>query len=664
MTELQPLTPPALSRVVRTCLEKNPDHRFHTAHDLWLNLEWIEEGGSAAGLPAPVVAGRKRRERVMFAGGALLLAALAAALAWALKPAPVTPPGVVSRFPYVLPEGQTFTRTGRRVVAISPDGTKLAYIANNQIYLRHMHELEAQPIRGTAVDPVDLTFSPDGQSIAFFVPAQQGSGLQDASLKKVAITGGALIPLCPAGEPFGLRWQGDRIVFSVGNRILAVPDTGGATTTLVSIADGEPGLLAHPQFVNDGRALLYTIGTARGSFTEGQIVVQSLPSGTPRVLVQGGMDGRLVSSGHLLWVREGVLMAQPINLTSLQPLGGQVPIVDSVRDTPFSGAGFLSLSDTGTLAYVPGTFEGNSNLVWVDRKGVETPTGAPPAPYAYARISPDKTRIVANTTSTSDNDIVMWDLDRKTQTRLTQHPDFDGYPVWSPDSRSVIFQSSATASRATQGDLYRRAADGTGVQERLTESPERKAPMMMLDAHRILVRSTTAAASRLTVWPVAPGDKPQEVFSASVPNQLNGEVSPNGRWIAYQSAEGSTRDEIHVRPFPATDNGHWSISSGGGSRPMWSNSGRELFYVTPPPGRLMRVEVEPNPADGSFKPGRPEPVPIDLAKYFVGQVGRNFHISADDKLLLMIAPITAGEGPSITLVTNWIEELKTRVRVK
>jgi Tol biopolymer transport system component len=664
ISELQPLTPPALGRVVRTCLEKHPDHRFHTAHDLWLQLQWIEEGGSAAGLPAPVVAGRKRRHLALFAGAAILLALLAAAGAWALKPAPAIA-NVVTRFVHPLPASQNITRGGRKVVAISPDGTKLAYVANNQIYLRHMHEIDAQPIRGTDIDPLEPMFSPDGQSVAFFAPVAGAGSLEGALLKKVPIVGGAAVTLCPAGPMFGARWQGDRIVFSLGDRILSVADTGGAPQTLVELPKGSSDILAHPQLLDNGRALLYAIRAGTASFNDAKIVVQPLPSGTARVLVEGGTDPRVTDSGHLVWIRENILTAQPFDSGSLQLKGGPVPIVESVRDTPASGAGQYSLSENGTLVYVMGAFEARANLLWVDRQGVETPTGIPPALYSYPRLSPDGTKIVVNTTQLGDNDIWLWDNARKTTTRLTQGPEFDSYPVWSRDSRSIFYASGAT--NVGPADLYRRAADGTGTLERLIERPtERATSMMILSDDRILIRSSSATGqSRLMVLPPSPGAKPEPVFPASLPSQTNGEVSPNGRWIAYQSSEGSTRDEIHVRPFPATDSGHWQISSGGGTRPMWSNSGRELFFVTGTPARLMRVAIETRGPNEPFTYGTPAQL-LDLTKYVIGAIGRAFHISLDDQRFLMISRISAegGDRTSIMVVNHWLEELNARVRAK
>ena len=575
---------------------------------------------------------------------------------------------VVGRFTYPLPDDQRFTRAGRRVVAISPDGTKIAYVANNQIYLRNMHELEAQPIRGTDVDPIDLAFSPDGQSIAFFVPGPGGT-LNEAALKRIDIAGGKPVTLWTAGSPHGASWQGNRIVFSIGSRILSVSDTAGAPETLVVPPEGSGETVTRPQVVQDGKALVYTVRSSgpSTSFDDAQIVVQPLGGGPRRVLVDRGTDGRVLPTGHLTWIREGTLYAQALDLQTLQLTGGRVPILENVRESP-TGTAQIAFADNGTMVFASGTSEPTSDLIWVDRRGHEEPTGAPPHAYAYPRVSPDGTKIVLNTTD-GDLDIYVWDIARKTMTKLTSGPDRDQYAAWTPDGRSIVFSSVTTN---LTGDLYRRAADGTGSVERLTNSPETKVPQMVLaDGRRVLVRSMTetgAAQGDLQLWPLEPGGKPEQVFAKSSAPQVSGEVSPDGRWIAYQSTEGSAPPEIHVRPFPSTDSGHWQITSGGGSRPMWARSGRELLFLQLVGGsnaRLMSLPVETARSGGAFTYGT-QALVMDLAKYRWGLVGRGYDISPDGKRFIMLKQVgvDATERLSLTIVTHWFDELRARVKAK
>ena len=274
-------------------------------------------------------------------------------------------------------------------MAISPDGTKIAFIANSQIYLRQMDELTARPIRGTDVDPLDLTFSPDGESIAFIVPGPENPvNFKGASLKKIRVVGGKVVTVCPAGPSFGIRWQGSTVVFSLGSSIQRVDDRGGTPETLVSVKPDSGESFAQPQLLNEGRALLYTV-RPRGAqtFNDGQIVVQSLePKGDRRVLVSG-MDGRVVSSGlasptrdgaYLIYTRDNTLFAQAFIPTTLQVAGQAVPIVEDVANHAAVGTSQFALSETGTFVFRPGTGGNMSDLVWVDRQGGETRIGVPP----------------------------------------------------------------------------------------------------------------------------------------------------------------------------------------------------------------------------------------------------------------------------------------------
>ena len=656
MAEVQPMTPPALSRLVRTCLEKHPDNRFHTAHDLRLHLQWIAEGGSAAGLPAPVVASRKRHDRLIFGAAALVLAALAGAGAWFLKPAPVTT-NVVTRFTMPLGAGQTFTRTGRRFVAISPDGTKIAYIANQQIYLRHMGESEAQPIRGTNVDPLDLTFSPDGQEIAFFVPTTPTGPPTSVTLRKIRITGGTPVTLCSAASPHGLRWQGDTLVFGQGQSIAAVAETGGKPRTLVSVTPESGEQVGHPQLLNDGRDVIYSVRQRSSSWNDGEIVVQPLGGGARRILIQGGTDGRVLSSGYLVYWRDDSLWGQVFDQRTLQSTAGPVPLEESVRgviDAAGTGIGQFSVADNGTLVFIPGA-DALSTLVWVDRLGKAEPTGAPPHAYQHPRISPAGGPRIAVAAADADLDIWIWDDARKTPVKLTSGQDRETYPVWSRDSAHIYYSSNAGG----QLDVYRRAADGRGGADRLTSTPDTELPLAMMPDSQGLVIRTVTLDQKLAVLSLV--DRTLKPILKTSFNQINGDVSPDGRWIMYQSVEGSTAEEVHVRPYPDTDTGHWQISTGGGRMPLWSRSGREIFYLAVRPDRLMVVPVTPVAAGAPFASGTP--VKLFDAPYRFTALGRTFDISPDDKRFVFVASedTAANAAPSLTVIVHWLDSVKARV---
>ncbi|HEX6322849.1 MAG TPA: protein kinase, partial [Vicinamibacterales bacterium] len=651
IAELQPMTPPALGRIVRTCLEKHPDNRFHTAHDLCLQLQWIDEGGSAAGLPAPVIAGRRRHERTTYAALALGAVILASAGVWTFKPAPA-PDGVVGRFALSLPEGQAFTRAGRRIIALSPDGRHLAYIANNQIYLRRMHELTAEPVRGTQMDPVDLVFSPDGEWIAFFTPETVNGGLSNCTLRKISTSGGVPVTLASGVDgPYGIRWQDGTIIYGINGRAFdAVPDTGSTTPKrIVSLDEGSPERISQPSLVNDGRDVLYTLRTAADQWQDGRIVVQPIAGGDRRIILHGGTDGRLSQDGtRLFYVRDSTLFMMPVERGTLAPSGGARPVIEGVRHTSASGAGQYDFSDRGTLVFVRGSSDGGDlSLTWVDRTGREEIIPVPPQRYSYPRVSPDGTRIAVDSRD-GDEDVWLWDDVRKTMTKLTSGPERDLYPVWTPDGRSIAYRTD------TEGlaQVLIRNANGVGSPRHLLKDHDGSAaPQMALPDGSLLLRadSSTGGSAFLALVP-AGGGALQPLFRTDV-SQVVGEVSPDGRWIAYQSTESSTQNEIYVRPFPNTEDGRWKISTAGGTMPHWAPSGRELFFVAPNPSRLAAVTVQPSPAGAPFSYGAPETL-FDTAPYQIGLFGRGYDLSPDGRRFVFVKREAEEVASQIVVVTN------------
>jgi tRNA A-37 threonylcarbamoyl transferase component Bud32/WD40 repeat protein len=655
--------PRSITRLLRRCLEKDPKRRLDSMAAARLEIDEATAEEPAQAAPA-TSAQRPGIKPALAAIAALALVAVTATVTWWAKPAPVTAP-IVSRFTHLVPEKQIMTRLGRRSVTVSPDGTLIAYIADRQIFLRRLHELDAQPIRGSDLDAVDLAFSPDSRSIAFFTPATTGGTPDAGSLKRISVDGGKAATLCPAGSINGIRWHGTKVLYSTGDKILAVAETGGTPETLLTAASPDERL-AQPQLLADGRTLLYTvrIAGAEGS----QIAVQAPGDKTRRVLVDSGLDGRIVSTGHLLWVRDSILYAQVIDPSSLQLSGTAVAMLEDVASTNLSVVSHLGLADNGTLVFLTGTSDEASDLVWTDRSRKIEPLGAPRRVYQYVRLSPDGKRVVANTVD-GDRELLVWDISLKTSRKLASEMPSGGRPIWSHDSKWVIYPWRASASEPYA--LYRQAADGTGMPERLFTAPGFESPLMALPDGRILFKSTQnlAVAGTMHLWAPGTTAMPPPILPPTLPMQVSGDVSPDGRWIAYQSTEGGKHDEIHVRPFPVTTAGHWQVTTTGGTRPMWSRSGRELFYVTGAPPAIVRVEVRPSAPGGPFTYTPPTTV-FDLSGFRLGGTGfgplRVFDISPDDQRFLMRRAPDAetSQGRIINVVTGWFEELRSRVVVK
>ena len=638
ISQLQSMSPPALDHVVKTCLAKEADKRWQSAGDLERELNWIAEVGSESGMSMPV--GARPRSRDLAWGLSLLLAVIVTGVAvWQVtRPAETPRPVVRSSLP--LPSGVTLTGWVRHAVALSSDGTRLVYNANQQLYFRAMDQTEATPIRGTenALSPF---FSPDGEWVGFWAEGQ---------LKKVAISGGASVRLCDAGGMGGAgvprpRWGADdTIVFGQrGAGIMQVSAGGGTPEVLIPLDTTEE--VGHgPQVLPGEKAVLFTLEDG-SRWDDAQIVVHSLETGERKVLIESGKDARYVPTGHLVYVLDGTLLAVPFDVDKLEVTGGPIPMAEGVITA--GPAAQFSVSDTGALVYVTGSALAVRTLVWVDRDGREEALAAEPRAYVYPRISPDGGRL-AVFLAAPDDDIWIWDFAHETLTPLTFGSDLN--PVWTPDGRQVAFASR----RDGTANLYLKAADGTGAVERLTESENPQFPYAFTSDGRQLV-FLEIDEPNLDLVVLSLEGSPEPLLATEF-SERNGEISPDGLWLAYES-NASGQYEIYVRPFPNVEDGQWLISRGGGARPLWAPDGRELFYLTPG-RRLMAVGVQTEP---SFAPGAAEEV---FGGYYAGAAfGRTYDISPDGERFLMIKESGSDETSSteFILVLNWFEELKRLV---
>ena len=343
LSELQPMTPPALERTVKRCLEKAADDRWQTARDLHEELKWIAEGGSEVCVSDPVVATPPSLwKRALTVGLAVLLGAVVTGIAvWSLMRSGPAAPVPLTRFGITLPADQRLTNTGRHAVALSPDGTHLVYVANSQLYLRSMDQMEATPIRGTEGTGNDagrsLFLSPDGQWVGFWAGGK---------LKKVSISGGAPVTLCDGGNPYGASWgPEDKIVFGRGpGGILRVSGQGGTPEVLVKMDASEEESGHGPQILPDGKTLLFTLAVGE-NWDEAQILVQSLDTGERKVLIEGGSDARYVPTGHLVYALGETVFSVTFDLERLEVTSGPVPIVEGVRRASYTGAAHFSFSE-------------------------------------------------------------------------------------------------------------------------------------------------------------------------------------------------------------------------------------------------------------------------------------------------------------------------------
>jgi eukaryotic-like serine/threonine-protein kinase len=650
ISSLQPMTPPALDHVVKACLTKDPDGRWQTASDLARELKWIAEGGSQA-IFEPTAAVKSiralgRRSLILSLGALLLGAAIASLAIWNLKPSPSPQP--VTRTVINLPTGQQLAGLENGpAVALSADGTHLAYVARQggtqQIYLRAMDNLEARPIPGTE-GGIGPFFSPDGQWVGFFAGGK---------LKKVAVSGGAALTLGDAALPRGASWGSHGTIAFAPTAVSALqqmPDAGGASQPLTRLEKGDISQ-RWPEFLPGGRAVLFAAGPSGINFSNAQVAVQSAGTGERRNLIQGGMYPRYAPSGHLVYAQGGSLMAVPFDPQRLTITGAAVPVVEGLLQSPVSGAAQYSFSATGSLVYVSGSVQSaQSRLVWVNRKGAEQPIAAPARAYLNPLVSPDGRRLAVGITEL-ESQIWLYDLSRETLTRLTFEGNVNNRPVWTPDGKRIAFESN----KEGPGNIFWQLADGSGRLERLTTSEYNNFPMSWSPDGQLLAFLEVTPTTGYDIWVLRLGDRKAQPFLRTPFNESVPRFSPDGRWLAYISDE-SGRWEIYVQPYPGPG-GKWQISTEGGTEPVWNRNGRELFYRSG--DKMMAVDIAAQPSFIAGKTrvlfeGRYEPTPGTTP---------NYDVSPDGQRFLMLKSGEAGEAAptQVNVVLNWFEELKRRV---
>ncbi len=644
---LPPSTPPALRKVLVRCLEKPLKRRLRDIGDALVELDDAAQP-AVVGSPAAVPVTRQLpfwRPAMPLVATLVVGAAVATIAVWMLmRPDPPT----VTRFQVTLAADEAFSNLTGRVVAISPDSTQVVYSADGALSLRSLDRLQATPIPGTE-GATSSFFSSDGQWVGFWAEGQ---------LKRVSVSGGTPLTIGDVNNLIGVSWgSDDMILYGQGAQgIWRVPGTGGTPEQVIPVEDGEE---AHgPQLLPGGEWVLFTFRPAGVAWDQSQIVVQSITTGERTMLIDGGRDARYLSTGHLVYGLNNVLLAVPFDVATRQVTGGPVPLVADVQNAGggVSGAVQFSVSSTGSLVYV--TTEGLANLTgvglltasrtlaWVDRQGREEQLGAPVRAYSYPRLSPDGTQVAVDIRD-EELDIWVWNIVRETLTRLTFDPGFERFPTWSPDGRRIAFSSQR---EGTEGDLFWQAADGTGPVERLARSERQVFPTSFSpDATRIVALDAEESGGRVTS-----GLQPllQTTFG-----ELNGEISPDGEWIAYQSNE-SGQYEVYVRPFPGVDGGRWQVSTDGGTQPLWARSGRELFYRSG--AAMMAVAVETSP---SFAPGSAEL--LFQARDALSLGGRAYDVSPDGERFLILkedaSPQDTPTEPYFIVVQNWFEELRRLV---
>jgi len=641
VSSIQPMAPAALDHVVRKCLEKNPDDRWQSAHDVAGELRWIAEGGSQAGLPA-ILPGRRPTWRGVAWGLAGIFAGIALAAAWItgfqLRPPAERP---VLRSMVLAPQGKSFALGGLdgAALTLSPDGRYLTFKVHGEnedlLWLRPLDTLAAHPLPGTnhAAWPF---WSPDSRYIAFFA---------EGKLKKVDLVGSPAVTLCDASDGRSGSWSRDGTLLfaaSPNTPISRVSAAGGKPETVTKL-DEEHQETTHrwATFLPDGRHFLYMAGTHNAGMKSEVNAVYLAELGSPeRKLLLQARSNVSYASGHLLYVRDHILLAQPFDARALKLAGDPVPLGESVGYDPTFFRSQFAAADSGLLAYAAGGSGSKNRMVWTDRAGKELEEAGPPADYGQVSLSPDGKKLAYELLDpdAGTEDIWVQDLGRPGRTRLTFGQTNELRPVWSPDGTRIVYSVSGKFD-----DLYGKPAVG-GNEEVLLHSDQDKIPeSWSADGKYLLFEANDRKNGTewdLWILPLTGDRKPYPYVNTRF-NEHEGRFSPDGKWILYVSDE-SGKNEVYVAPFPATG-AKWQVSTAGGFVAMWTRGGSEIIYLTPD---LTSTSVAVTTHGSTIDLGSPRPL-------FKNRNAMGGALSPDgNKVLLVLRPEEELDLP-IVLIDNW-----------
>ena len=645
--------PPSLQRLLRRCLERDPQKRLRDIGEARLVLDDVAAGAtdpSEAGASTGAAAAASPARHAAWIGAGVLAVALAAASGWWMRGAPA-PVRLPSRLSFMLPpDASLLTLDDRQTLALSNDGRTLVFVAAqngaNRIFVRRLEAAAAVPLPGTE-GAQDLFLSPDGAWVAYVAAGK---------LLKTPLGGGPSVTLCEAGQTRGGFWAEDgNIYFSpeVTTGVMRIPSAGGVPQP-VTTPDATKGERSHrwPVLLPDGRSLLFTVGLLEkpGDYDDSAIDMVDLKSGARRNVYQGASMARLAPSGELLVASRGILYAVPFDAANAKVTGPAVPAVEGISGDPSSGVAFFGVARDGTLAYIAGGLSGREReVVWVDRDGKSTPISVPPREYRDVRISPDGTRLALSEGPGSgrQSDIDIYDIAHGTTLRLTSDGQ-SGTPVWTPDGRAVVYDHYASHT------IRRRAADGSGepVVIRGHDSLLFIPSGVLQDGSTIFLnRSGLPTKGDILTLPMD-GHEDMKPWSATPAHEVEAMPSPDGKLVAYTVVEKAD-PAIMVQSYPGPG-GRWQVSEGPAVSARWARDQRQLFFLS-----NQAVMVVPVTSTSPFTYGRPEQVLSlrDLrtaprwgsSQYDVMPDGRRF--------VFLLDRLRESSPQQVNVILNWTEEL-------
>jgi serine/threonine-protein kinase len=653
---LPPSVPPVVRHTLELCLEKDPGKRIADIRDVRLALDGRFETETRLGAGQGATA-RPAWWRALLPGAALLAGAVVTGLAaWSFWPMPDL---TVTRFSIDL-EGQS---VGFEPIALSPDGRRIVYAANQQLYSRRLDQDAATPIPGTT-EALNPFFSPDGEAVAFFTPTQ---------LKVVGFGGEVPRVLADIETSNGLVGAWDeqgRIFFGQGGRygLSFVPAVGGKPEPFADLADYED--LDYPDVLPGGEWVLFTANLTEGDWSGSDVVAQNIATGERKVVLEGGHFARYIPTGHLVFTRDATLHAMAFDPEQIEAHGPAVPIVQGVATNERSGHAKFAVASNGTLIYTPGMASQGaaSVVVHLSRDGIVGALTKEQRNYTRPRVAPAGDRVAVEVVD-ADSRVHIWVMDLETggATQLTFEGTENRFPVWTPDGREVLFRSESDGAYV----VYRKAADGAGEAARVLEgTDDQLIPSDVLPGNILVFQDQGEGGTRDILTFDLDGDGPATAFLATPADEHSARISPDGAWIAYVSTE-SGQPRVYARPYPSTGGGQRAVSEGTGTAPVWSPGGEELYFIGPRPDRsLMSVSIAITRT--TLNPGRPQtlftptnrfqPSGSDYsAPYDVMPNGDGFVGVQLAGLLVPEDSLGPASRPQINVVLNWFEELKRLV---
>jgi hypothetical protein len=646
--------PANVDQLIRRCLQKDPRGRLRSMGDARIELEETLAGK----IPATLPTGAPRSMRTLIAAAAALVLVATGAAAWVWSQTTSGAAPSVVRFTIDVPQGQFFRPTWNPQIGFSRDGNVLAYshvgpgMSSARTYLRRLDEIESHTIPDVAPMPFQA-FSPDGTQVLLHLAGRQ-------ALMKASVSGGTAVQLATADFVFRGDWGPDDYYYFTNQffgPIVRMP-TGGGKQEPVTQLDLDKGERTHRHAVvlPGAKAIMFTVAAGgMESFDDARIDVYRLDTKTRKTLIAGGFAARYSPSGHIVYARGGNLYAVAFDADRLEVSGSPMKVAEGVMMSTNSGAANFDVSSAGALTYVAGKAEGGDRtLVWVDRQGKPTPLPLPARPYAFPRVSPDGSRIAFEIEGVN-HDLHVYDPERDVTTTMTT----DGMshaPVWTPDGRRIAYRSWKAGTMT----MWWMPADKSGPEERLTLVGSRQSvDSFSPDGRYAAFNQMELGSTGPDVWilPIAE-DRTPVPFARSRFAEGSAKFSPDGKWVAYCTNEPG-KAEVYVQAWPQGP--ITQVSSGGGTDPIWSRDGKELFYRNG--DKMMVVEVSTQP---TFKASRP--VMLWEGRYShgmssscapAGPTETNYAVSVDGQRFLMVKDADQDvTSTRIVVVLNFLEMLR------